>query len=222
MVFGQDVRVIPEYLHHMQHQVPEIGRVELLQPVLVRGVELGRVAAGEVAGLERADPVRRLAPVFPALDHAHQRLRGPTLGIHMRRFHHLLEDAELVVGIEDREARSEADQGRVPPQHARAERVERAKPQSLDRLVEDRADPLAHLARRLVGEGDRQDLARVGAVGDQDMGESRGQHPRLAGARACQHQHRPVHAFHGQPLLRVQAGQVFGHAGEMRVVTCRI
>ena len=100
---------------------------------------------------------------------------------------------------------------RVTAQHARAQRVERAEPQSLDRPAEDRADPLAHLAGRLVGEGDRQHLAREGAAGQQDMGEAGGQHAGLAGAGAGEHQQRAVHGLDGFALLGVQAREVVGH-----------
>ena len=59
--------------------------------------------------------------------------------------------------------------------------------------ADQRADALLHLARRLVGEGDGEDLAsgRARPVRE-DVGDARGQHARLAGAGAGQHQHRPV------------------------------
>ncbi|MEI9887530.1 MAG: hypothetical protein WDN08_13705 [Rhizomicrobium sp.] len=44
--------------------------------------------------------------------------------------------------------------------------------------------------------------------GVQDMGEARGQHARLAGTGAGQHQHRPVGRQHRRALLGVQAGQI--------------
>ena len=52
-----------------------------------------------------------------------------------------------------------------------------------------------------------------GAAGQQDMGEAGGQDAGLAGARAGQHQQRPVDGFDRFALLGVQAGQVVGHAG---------
>ena len=51
--------------------------------------------------------------------------------------------------------------------------------------------PLAHLARRLLGEGDGQDLGRLGAV-QQRAQDARHQHPGLA--RACARLHRHVAA----------------------------
>ena len=66
-------------------------------------------------------------------------------------------------------------------------------------------EPLAHLAGRLVGERDRQDLAGVGdALLDQVRG-ALGHHARLAGAGAGDHEQRAVGVKYGFTLLRVQA-----------------
>ena len=65
-----------------------------------------------------------------------------------------------------------------------------------------------HLARRLVGEGDREDFARPGAPGGENVGDAHGEHAGLAGAGAGQHQHRAVERLDGKPLLRVQAGEI--------------
>ena len=35
VILGQHIRMLPEDVHHVQHQIAEIGRVELLQSVLV-------------------------------------------------------------------------------------------------------------------------------------------------------------------------------------------
>ena len=82
-----------------------------------------------------------------------------------------------------------------------------------DRFTEDGGDTFAHFAGGFVGEGDRQDLAGEGAAGQQDMGETGGQHARFAGAGAGQHQQRPVNGFHRRALFRVQAGEVVGGRG---------
>ena len=99
----------------------------------------------------------------------------------------------------------------VPAEHAGAQRVERAEPQPLGRLAQNSGDPLTHLARRPVGEGDGQDLVRKGAFGQQDMREPGRQHAGLAGAGAGEHQQRPVHAFHRGTLFRVQAIEIARH-----------
>src|SRR3546814_10258223 len=64
-------------------------------------------------------------------------------------------------------------------QDAYAERVERAEPHALGHAADHRRDPLAHLACRLVGEGDGEDLARPAAVGREEVDEARRQNPGL-------------------------------------------
>ncbi len=86
-----------------------------------------------------------------------------------------------------------------------AMRVESAHVERLrDALADQPVEPRAQLARRLVGEGDRQDVpgrdqARLDQVGDavdDDAG--------LARARPGQDEQRPIGMGHRLPLLRVQ------------------
>ena len=72
------------------------------------------------------------------------------------------------------------------------------------------ADPLAHFARGLVGEGDGQDLARPGLAGDDQVGEPRGERGGLAGAGAGEHQHRALGGQHRLALRRIEAGEIGG------------
>ncbi len=91
--------------------------------------------------------------------------------------------------------------------------MKRAQPlHALDHAADERADALLHFARGLVGEGDGQDLAGQRAPCRQDVGEARGEHPRLAGARARQHQHRAVERQHRLALALVQPLQIGGLA----------
>ena len=69
-------------------------------------------------------------------------------------------------------------------------------------------DPLAHLARGLVGEGDDQQVPGLGPAGGEDVGEAGGEDAGLAGAGPGQHQDRTVDTLHGQPLFGVQSGQI--------------
>ena len=78
------------------------------------------------------------------------------------------------------------------------------------------ADALAHLARRLVGEGDGQDLERAGLAGGDQVGDAGGEHAGLAGAGAGQHENRPFRGLHGGALFRVQAGQIGRSAARPR------
>ena len=211
VILRQHLRMGAQDLGDMHQQIAEIAGVDGAQPVLIGGVEQAGIAAGEITVLGARHPLGRQAAVLPALDDPHQHRWREALDVEPRRLHHLLQQAQLVVGIEDVEAGGEADQLGIAPEHAGGERVEGAEPQPLRRLAQDRRDALAHFARGLVGEGHRQDLAREGAAGEQDMGEAGGQHAGLAGAGSGQHQQRAVDGFDGLTLFLVQAGEMFAH-----------
>ncbi len=94
-------------------------------------------------------------------------------------------------------------------QHARADRMEGAEPgHALHRLADQPADPLPHLARRLVGEGDGEDLRRPGTARVDEMGEAGGERRGLAGAGAGEDEHRPFGGQHRVALRRVEAGEI--------------
>ena len=94
-------------------------------------------------------------------------------------------------------------------QDADRERVEGAEPgHALDHAADEAADAGLHLARRLVGEGDGEDLVRAGAAGVQQVGDAGGQRPGLAGAGAGEHQHRAVERLDGGALGGVEVVEV--------------
>ena len=135
--------------------------------------------------------------------------RRPALLVELLGLEQLLDQADLVVGVEDGEVGLEADQLGVAAQDLDADRVEGAEPgHALDHLADHLADALLHLARRLVGEGDGEDFARPRAAEVEDVGDAGGQHARLAGAGAGQHQHRAVQRLHRLALLGVEVGEI--------------
>jgi hypothetical protein len=68
------------------------------------------------------------------------------------------------------------------------------------------ADTLAHLARGLVGEGDRRDLGGSQLSPLDQVGDLLGDHRGLARAGAGEHEQRAVAVFDGAQLLRVEHG----------------
>ena len=149
----------------LQQQVAEVAGVERLQPLLIGGVELLALAVGE-AGV--ASPARHLVgrqpAVLPAVDHHGEHARGPALLVEVLGFEQLLDQADLVVDVENGEVDLEADQLGMAAQDLDADGVEGAEPgHALDDLADHLADALLHLARGLVGEGDGEDLRRVRA-----------------------------------------------------------
>ena len=160
--------------------------------------------------------VGRLAAVLAALDDRQQGARRPAPRVEVRGLDHLLQQTQLVVGIEDGEVGLQPDQLGVAAQQARAERMEGAEPQPLEAVPEQQRRALDHLARRLVGEGDREHLIRPRPAGHEQMGEARGQHAGLAGAGAGEHQERPVVRLDRSALRRVEGVEVARRRGRRR------
>ena len=74
-------------------------------------------------------------------------------------------------------------------------------------------DALAHLTRRLVGEGDAQDVARQDAQLVHQIGEAVGEGPGLAGARPGHHPDNPLGGGDSLPLGRVEPLEQISHGG---------
>ena len=123
---------------HVEQQVAEVAGVEGLQAVLVVGVELGAAAGGEGFGFAGVDLRGSPAAVLPAVDEAGELARGPALLVEVGGLDQLLEDAQLVVGVEDGEVGLQADELGMAAEHARGDRVEGAEPgHALDRAAGD-------------------------------------------------------------------------------------
>ena len=98
--------------------------------------------------------------------------------------------------------------GQKMPQLAERVRVER--PRGHARQPEG-PEPLGHLARGLVGEGDHQDLVRRHDVGPDRVRRPPADHPRLAGARSGQDRDRAARRDDRLALLRIEVvEQAFG------------
>ena len=93
-------------------------------------------------------------------------------------------------------------------QHAYADRVEGSEPHPVGCAADQLRHAVEHFARRLVGEGDGQDLRRAGLAGEQQMGDAGGEYPGLPGAGAGQHQKRPTGMGDGMALFVVQPLQM--------------
>ncbi len=197
----------------LEQKVAEVCGVQLFQAALIECVEVARFAVGEGEALAVGHAFRHEAPVLPAVDHRGEQSRRPALLVDVLRLQQLLDESDLVVGVEHREGRLEIDKLRVAAQDLDADGVERAEPRhAFHHAADQSADPDLHLPRRLVGEGDGEDLTRPGAAVAQDVGDPGGEHARLAGAGASQHEQRPVQRLHRLPLLRVERVEILGRA----------
>ncbi len=209
VIVREHVGVLAEEAQALEQQVAEVDRVQHLQAILIGGVELHALAAGEGHAIAGRHVLRREAAVLPAVDEARERAGGPALLVDVVGLDHLLHQAKLVVGVEDGEIRFQADHLGVAAEQLHADRVEGAEPQhALDRAADELADAVLHLAGGLVGEGDGEDLAGARLAGGEQVRDARGEHARLAGARAGEHQHRPLGGLHREALLGIQLVEI--------------
>ena len=178
-----------------RHLAPDRGHDLLDVVVQDEAAELVRGGRAEVLARDEAvlgtrDRGQHLVAIDPCLVSAREVALEHALGV------------ALVV---DRVARRAPGVTRVRAQDARAQGVEGAERDGAREPGADAAgEPLAHLAGRLVGEGDRQDLTGVGdALLDQVRGAF-GHYARLAGAGAGDHEQRAVGVQYGVALLGVE------------------
>ena len=208
LILGQNIRVLGEQGQIVEQQVAEIGRVEGAEPVLIRGVELHQTPVGHGAAFLLRHLFRRQAAILPALDDAQQHPGRPLPVVDTVAFHHLLQQPQLVVRIENGEVGFEAGSLGVAAENSCRQGMERPQPPSFHRTAGHRGDPVFHFPGGLVGERDGDDLTGVRQPGHQDVGEPGRQHPGLAGAGAGKHQDRTLGRLHGAPLFLVQALEI--------------
>ena len=159
---------VPEDRDRVHQEVAEIAGVEGFQALLIGAVQLAALAIAERAGVAFGDFGRAEALVLPAVDHDRELAGGPAFVVEAFGLDQLLDEADDVVGVENGEGGSEADQLGMSSKQFDANRMERAEPgHALDRLADQRRNALLHLAGGLVGEGDGEDLAREGFAGGQ-------------------------------------------------------
>ena len=81
---------------------------------------------------------------------------------------------------------------------------------SADAVADQRRDALAHLARGLVGEGDREHLARIDVALAEQVGDTIGDRAGLARAGAGEDKNRTVGREHRGALFSIQNVEIHG------------
>ena len=192
-----------EQVDGADEQVVEVHRVGGVHPLLVELVDVGDRRLEERA-LLLAQGLGVAEPVLSAGDLALDRPRREALRVDVELVHAALDHPPRVGLVVDREAALVGEPVGVLAEDPRAGRVEGHHPHHPRRGAGQRPDALLHLPRRLVREGDREDLARPRHSGGQQVGDPVGQHPRLARPRARQDQHRTLAVLDGLRLRRIQ------------------
>jgi len=126
------------------------------------------------------------------------------LGVEAEVAAHVVGEAHGVGLVVDAERRPVAEERRLPAQDPGAGRVEGGDPHLLRHRADEGGDPLLHLGRGLVGEGDGQDRERRHPLGRDQVRDPVGEDPGLARPGAGDHEHRPRRGDHRLLLDRVQ------------------
>ena len=209
LILRKHIRVFLEQPQILKQEIAEIRGVQLLQPMLIERIKLAALAVGKGEGFAFRHALWREPAVLPPVDHGGEQPRRPSLLVDVLRLQELLQQPDLVVGIEHREGRLEVHKLGMAAQDLDADGMERAEPRhALDHPADQLADAALHLPRRLVGEGHGEDLRRPRPAQAQNMGNPRGEHARLAGSGAGKHEERPVKRLHRLALLRVESIEI--------------
>ena len=201
-----------DVLEELQHvdgahqEVVEVHRVGVQHPALVEAVGLPDHVLEDASDLLLVGlGVDQL--VLRVGDPGAHRPRRIALGVDLELLEAALQHAQRVGLVVDREPARVAEPLGLDPQEPRAGRVEGHHPHAPRDTADQRGDALSHLVGRLVGEGDREDLVRVGASGGEQPGDPVGQGAGLAGPCSRENQQRPLAERHRLALGPVEARQ---------------
>jgi hypothetical protein len=187
----------------LHDQVVEVERVGRAQALLVDGVDVGDLALVLVGGAGRG-VVRGDQLVLEVRDLRREPARRELLRVELEVAGDEPDQPARVVGVVHRERRADAEVLGLAPQDANAHRVERGDPHRVGPPPDESVDPILHLGRGLVGEGDRHDLAGVRPALGEQPGDAVGEHTSLARPGAGDDQQRRPGVDHRLALPRVE------------------
>ena len=146
------------------------------------------------------------------------RARREAFGVEAEVADHVTGEALSVGLVVDAERFRIAEPLGVHAQDAHARGVEGGDPHRTRHRTDQRFDAVLHLAGRLVGEGDGEDVGRMHTMRADEMGDAVREHARLARAGASHHEEWTVDVFGGVALGRVQSAEIDGSGSEGGVV----
>ena len=126
VIIGENVRMAAKDRDRMHQEIAEIAGIEGLKPRLIGGIEFAALAIGKGAGVALGNVLRRQALVLPPIEHVGEGARRPALVVQILRLDQLLDQPDLIVGIENREIRLQAGQLGMATQDLDTDRVEGA------------------------------------------------------------------------------------------------
>ncbi len=212
LVVLQQVQVLGERLEGAQQELGEIDHALAIALRVVVGVEGDHAAREFVARLHRVGAQPRFLAV---VDEILQLARREFLLVQALRLGQALDERLLVAGIEDLEKLRQARVAMMRAQQPVAEPVERAHPHAARVDRQHRRKPRQHLARRLVGEGDREDSRRAHLAALDQVRDARGEDARLAAARAGEDERGFARQGDGLVLLGIEVRENLGHRSKV-------
>ena len=222
LIFGEDFGMLLKDAQSFEQQIAEIDRVQNFQPRLIGCIEFATFAIGKIMRFACWHFVGCQAAVFPTVDVTGELSCGPAFFVEVFRFDKLLEQADLIVGVEDGEVGAQTGEFRVAAQHLRADGVEGAEPlHAFDHTADEATDAVFHFACGFVGEGHGEDFTRPGAFGGQQMREPRCQHACFARARTGEHKNGTIKRFDSFALRVVQSVEIGRMHARESGSTCR-
>ena len=201
LIVTQNVLPRVEQLHRFHQQIVKIQRVVLVQQPLIFLVRLADLLLHEVVLMRLLIAPRRQQLILRGGNCGENRPLPQLLRIDPQIPAHLLHQRLLVIRVIDGEVRLVADLLDVPPQDPDAHGVKGRNPDGFRPETDQFVNPLAHLLRGFVCEGDCEDVPRIHAALIHQIGNSVGDDPRFARAGAGQNQHRSLRVLDGLPLL---------------------
>ena len=184
-------------------QVVEVEPVGLLEAPLVLTIDL-RVALADERGVLLLVHIGRPQIVLRLRDLGEGRARRDLLLVEVEVVKNVADDLPLIGVVHDGEVAGDADLLAVAAQHAHAHRVKRADPEIACRGADHALESRLHLARGLIGKGDREDAIRENFLLVEQVRDAVRKHAGLPGTGPGEDQTRPVGMFDGSALNVVE------------------
>ena len=93
--------MLGKYRQIMKQEIAKITGVQDAQTVLILGIDRLALIIAKLGAFARRHLFRGPAAVLPLIDQARHQLGRPALGIDVLRFQHLLDQALLIVRVQD-------------------------------------------------------------------------------------------------------------------------
>ena len=206
LIGRQHLFVRVKEFHRAHEKIVKIQRVVLFEPLLVLLVGVRDLLVPEAVTcvllpvLERRDQL-----VLRGRDLGKDGSLPELLGVDLQVLAHFLHQRFLVVRIIDRKRGLIAQKFYMAAQDPDAHGMECGDPDALRAESDQIVDTLSHLARRLIGKGDGENIPGIYAAVIQKIGDPVCDHPRLSASGPREDQNRPLRMPDRFPLLFIQS-----------------